>query len=548
MTSATSLYRVPVEFDPASLIGSLGGDHAASVAPWVRTTKTFFDSFDWRLYDHATVLLEERIGQQVSITWQSRATGAPLAILSGYGVPRFVADLPISPMRQRLAACLEMRALLPLVRIESRRRICEILDGREKVIARLVQESWTLAPDQKNQSLRARKPEVLSNKVRVDLSLNPVKGFENECRALEVAIRGAPGATAQETDSFTLALADLGQRPGEYSSKLSLSFPPEMRSDFALRLILQQLLDTLETTLPGTRADLDSEFLHDFRVAIRRARSALGQIKGVLPRDQTDRMREELSWLGQATGPMRDLDVYLLKLDDYSARPSEPHRSAIEPLRAFLQRQKGRVHKDLCRDLRSRRFNRLLKDWRHLAAQSVEAGPPAGDETPKAGMAVGQLSAGRIHRAYRRVLKDGAKIGPETPAEALHELRKDCKKLRYLMEFFRSLYPDKDIGKAIKVLKNLQENLGDFQDFEVQQDQLRSYGREMSVAGLMCPATEAGILALVRHLEDRQTAARREFAARFKNFSAKSNRQRFERLFAGPAKRGGKAAGKSAQP
>ena len=47
-------------------------------------------------------------------------------------------------------------------------------------------------------------------------------------------------------------------------------------------------LDTLEANVEGTRADLDSEFLHDLRVATRRTRSALSQIKAVLPAEITE--------------------------------------------------------------------------------------------------------------------------------------------------------------------------------------------------------------------------------------------------------------------
>ena len=42
-------------------------------------------------------------------------------------------------------------------------------------------------------------------------------------------------------------------------------------------------LQTLRINEDGVRKDLDSEFLHDFRVAVRRTRSALSQIKGVFP-------------------------------------------------------------------------------------------------------------------------------------------------------------------------------------------------------------------------------------------------------------------------
>ncbi len=64
----------------------------------------------------------------------------------------------------------------------------------------------------------------------------------------------------------------------------------------------------------GLRADLDSEFLHDWRVAVRRTRCLLGQLKQVFPAGETRRLRSELGWLARLTGPLRDLDVFLLLL------------------------------------------------------------------------------------------------------------------------------------------------------------------------------------------------------------------------------------------
>ena len=42
-----------------------------------------------------------------------------------------------------------------------------------------------------------------------------------------------------------------------------------------------------------------------------------------------------------------------------------------------------------------------------------------------------------IWKRYRKVCKLARSITPDTPDEIVHDLRIDCKKLRYLMEFFR---------------------------------------------------------------------------------------------------------------
>ena len=72
---------------------------------------------------------------------------------------------------------------------------------------------------------------------------------------------------------------------------------------------------------------------------------------------------------------------------------------------------------------------------------------------------VGPLADRLLKRAWRRVEKRGGAITPESPAEALHDLRKRCKELRYLLEFFAGLYDAGAHGEIVAELKKLQSNL-----------------------------------------------------------------------------------------
>ena len=81
-----------------------------------------------------------------------------------------------------------------------------------------------------------------------------------------------------EADLISRTLAQLGRQPVD-PSKLSVDLSPDMRADAALKRVLLHLLGTIEVNEKGTKTDIDSEFLHDFRVAVRRTRSALTQVK-----------------------------------------------------------------------------------------------------------------------------------------------------------------------------------------------------------------------------------------------------------------------------
>ena len=139
---------------------------------------------------------------------------------------------------------------------------------------------------------------------------------------------------------------------------------------------------------------------------------------------------------------------------------------------------------------------------------------------------------------YRRVMRDGQSIDDNSPAKHLHELRKECKKLRYLMEFFRSLYPEEKISQLIKSLKQLLENLGNFQDLEVQADTLRDYARQMVEEGEPPHDTLLAMGMLVDGLLSRQQQAREQFTDCFALFSKRENQKIFQTLFAPINKKG----------
>ncbi|MDX1697427.1 MAG: CHAD domain-containing protein, partial [Thiohalobacterales bacterium] len=274
--------------------------------------------------------------------------------------------------------------------------------------------------------------------------------------------------------------------------------------------------------------------LHDFRVAIRRTRSALGQIKGVLPSPVLNRFKREFAWLGQMTGNTRDLDVYLLSFDNYRQSLPESMQDDIEPLRDFLRRHWEIEHKALVRALDSARYRRLVSGWRCFLETPVKER----STLPNARRPVYEVACRRIWRVYRRILKEGGAIDADSPAEALHELRKTAKKLRYLMEFFQSLFPARKIKRLIGTLKNLQNNLGDFQDFEVQVQTLKRFSEQMVAEDEIPARTLLAMGMLIEGLEQRQHQARLEFAARFNSFALPDNQARFRALFAPRARQG----------
>ena len=117
------------------------------------------------------------------------------------------------------------------------------------------------------------------------------------------------------------------------------------------------------------------------------------------------------------------------------------------------------------------------------------------------------------------MVKMGRAIDDDSPAEDLHELRKVGKELRYLLEFFTSLYPADVVKPFIKTLKGLQDQLGRFQDREVQATALRNLAPDVAN-----PPTVMAMGVLVDRFIKEEAQARTEFADRFDAFASKEQR------------------------
>lgn len=483
----------------------------------------FYDSFDWRLL-MAGKMLEWREHNDDSELrlHDSGNDDTALTIRLDHPPPRFAADLPASRVQRQLDKLLGVRALLPLTRVDVRSQCFRLIDADGKTRVRLFLEQHRLASS-------GGHGRILTKRLR----LAPLHGYANDAKRVMQHIEENLGLRPQPQNLLAEALSGTSKTPDDYGSGIDIPLQPEQRADAAMRCILLVLLQTIETNEAGIIDDLDTEFLHDFRVAVRRSRAALGQMKKVFPVRTLQRFRDEFAWLGSMSGPTRDLDVYLLEFSVLQALLPTDLRADLEPLRDYLALHRQQEYAVLCRELRGTRYRKLKQQWRRYLTSSLPQRPAAED----ARKPIADVAHHRTWRMYRRVLKEGNAITPESPPEELHELRKSCKKLRYLMEFFKRLYPAREMGALIKILKKLQDNLGEFQDLQVQCQAMKQFSAEMDCEGQLIPQTALAMETLGDTLQSHMQRVRSEFADRFEAFGEKANRQRFERLFhpdAGP--------------
>ena len=129
------------------------------------------------------------------------------------------------------------------------------------------------------------------------------------------------------------------------------------------------------------------------------------------------------------------------------------------------------------------------------------------------------------------MLAEGGAITEASPAEDLHRLRKSCKTLRYLIEFFASLYPETKIRSVLAALKRLQDNLGEYQDLHVHRDLLAQTRATLVKQDLLTPDGDATLARVMQVLARQGSDCRDLFRKRFVAFAGEGHRRMFKRLF-----------------
>jgi CHAD domain-containing protein len=494
-------FKFPPNLTVAQFISELNNEVNSRLVSKQSRLKTYYDSFDWRLYSEGMVC--EFV--KSTLTLKTIKNDTVIASVEVNKVPRFSQQFEQEQLRQQLEPILEMRALLPVCTVAYKCHQLNIVNDHKKTVLRLFIEEH--------------------EQIKHRLLLQTIKGYDHEAETV-IHLLSQLGLIASTEPVLLAALKQQGRKANNYSSKLAIQLTADMRADVACKIIYSCLLKTIKANEQGTIADTDSEFLHDFRVAVRRTRSALSQLKNVLPDDISSRYAEFFSWLGTITSPTRDLDVYLLTFDQYKSSLPIEMREHLNPLHEFLLQKQHQVQQELAKNLHSAKYLTTLSAWEQVLNQPIEEHPVAAN----AELTIKKLADKRLWKSFKRVLQEGEAITDESPAEDLHELRKSCKKLRYLMEFFQSLYMVDKIKILISSLKGLQEVLGDFQDCTIQEHNLTLFSEEMQTMNTSVE-TVLAIDTLIENLDIHRGEIRSHFAEKFAEFTQEETLATFKLLF-----------------
>ena len=512
--------------DPASaaldVLAQSFGVAAERAAPGSGTRqRTWLDTFDWRLTRAGLVLVYERtkggsrlllsrddlpLAEQPVTGWQPRR-------------PRLAGDLPAGSVRDQISKLVSPRALLPVAQASGTVSVTRLLNADGKTVARLIVDRSTASYNGLTVVLPPR------------LAIAEVRGYPGQARRAARLLAGVPGVSPASQPVVATALHALGRHPGDYSGGVDAEITAEMPAPVAVATVLLRLLDTLELNLDGVLRDIDTEFLHDLRVSVRRTRSAIKLLGDVLPDGLAAAYAAEFKWLGDLTTPTRDLDVHLLGFGPMAEHLVAASAADLEPFRAYLLRRRAIQFRRLAADLRSARFKAITDHWRKALVEVRDAGRPrARRREPTAA----ELAIATTERAFRKIVARGNAITQDSPPESLHDLRKRAKELRYLLEFFAPLYDPVVYKKVVGDLKQLQDCLGEFQDSQVQREEIHALADAMLAERAAPAATLLAMGEIAANLAISQGEAREDFSLRFAKFAGPAGQQRMHTLLDEP--------------
>jgi CHAD domain-containing protein/CYTH domain-containing protein len=240
----------------------------------------------------------------------------------------------------------------------------------------------------------------------------------------------------------------------------------DLSAEEGARVLALGLLAEASAAADALAAGSGDEPLHDFRVAVRRLRTALRTFRPWLEDSVRPRHEKRIKKLARSTNEARDAEVQLAWLaKNRDALASARQRVGYDALVAhFEERTHGGP--DAARVVAS--FRVLADGLQRRLGTYQRKVEPAIDGGASFGGVLASLVADQIGALSTRM--DG--IRDVSDQEAVHQARIEGKRLRYLLEPLRG-YGRADASTVIGHLKRLQDVLGDLHDAYVLAAELR---------------------------------------------------------------------------
>jgi triphosphatase len=347
---------------------------------------------------------------------------------------------------------------------------------------------------------------------------------EQELHALVAAMPAQSALAPSARSKLEHALALLGNHAAG-APENSLGLVPAMHMAEACRLIWRKQLTAMLLNEAGVRFSENPEYIHDMRVATRRARAAAKLYGGYFRPKAIRSALKALRRTARLLGAVRDLDVAMSGLEQFDAKHNGK-TSAFAGTLAGCQVRRDAAHDELIAWLDSEAYYRFVTRFaafcqspgKGVLTREVRPGKP-----PEP-CQVRHVTPSLIMNCFERVRTFETLFEGENavPVETLYLLQIECKYLRYNLEFVDELL-GQEARQVIGALRTLQDRLDNMNDAAV--------GAQMVVAGPEGQSEAAGrYLAAQDKIVQR---LRRRVAEDLRHFVAPANRRRLAIAIAG---------------
>jgi len=247
----------------------------------------------------------------------------------------------------------------------------------------------------------------------------------------------------------------------------------------AYRLLASQAMQMWQTNLLGTLTSQDHEFVHQFRVSLRRLNSLVKVFKPALPSRYQAQWTKRVKALSQITGDVRDLDVMRSGILTPMLQSDDPQILALaQAALAALEQAKEEA---LAQVQQLHYGGPILLFARDL--QELDT-----DDFPKN---LSRFAEKQISGLHRKALKRLTRTLKTPSPESAHSFRIALKHLRYSCEFFAPLFDNAEMVEYATAVAGLQDAFGFINDFHVALSRLQDW----TAQGTVPPECRAAIAA-----------------------------------------------------
>jgi CHAD domain-containing protein len=275
-------------------------------------------------------------------------------------------------------------------------------------------------------------------------------------------LRLAGAGSADPTPKIVRALGPVASAPPDV-------VVPEVGHHGPAELVVRGAIATSVARLvkhdPGVRIGEDPEAVHQARVATRRLRSDLRTFRELVDEHWANGLRDELRWVGEVLGVVRDTDVLIGRIDAKVQQLAEVDRAPGKALVDQLRADRDRGREQLLRALRSDRYDSLLERL-VLAARRPRLLLRVEDVSDI------ELLRGLVRRPWSRLRETVRSLPPEPSDTQLHRVRILAKRTRYAAEAVEPAV-GKHARLMARALASVQDELGEHQDAVVAGEWLR---------------------------------------------------------------------------